>query len=77
LLRFILGAKVQRHHFCVGRKWSEAPDQEALTMLQQLANLWRREDGSSTGLEWVLVAEVLALGSVAAVIAIHRAILGN
>jgi hypothetical protein len=46
-------------------------------MMRWLSDLWCREEGTSTGLEWVLIAEVLALGSVAVVLAIHRAMLGN
>jgi hypothetical protein len=46
-------------------------------MVQWLVELWRREEGASTGLEWVLVAEVLVLGSIAVVIVIRRTLLGN
>jgi hypothetical protein len=41
-----------------------------------LQDLWRREDGSSTGLEWTLIAQVLVLGSVAVLFAIQRAMQG-
>jgi hypothetical protein len=46
-------------------------------MVRRLVALWRGEDGASTGLEWVLVAEVLVLGSVIALIAIRRALTGG
>jgi hypothetical protein len=46
-------------------------------MIRRLLDFWRKENGASTGLEWVLVGEVLILGSVIAVIAIRRALLGD
>jgi hypothetical protein len=46
-------------------------------MTRLMLNLWRREDGASTGLEWLLVAEVMALGSIVALLAIRRVMLGN
>jgi hypothetical protein len=46
-------------------------------MKHSLRNLWRREDGSSTGLEWMLVAQVLVLGSVVILFALQRALHGN
>jgi hypothetical protein len=45
-------------------------------MIRRLLDFWRKEN-ASTGLEWVLVGEVLILGSVIAVIAIRRALLGD
>jgi hypothetical protein len=45
-------------------------------MRQLLRDLWRREDGSSTGLEWMLIAQVLVLGSVVMLFAIQRAMQG-
>jgi hypothetical protein len=50
---------------------------ETLAMLRWLANLLRREDGGSTGLEWALIAEILVLGSVAALMAIRRSLFGD
>jgi hypothetical protein len=46
-------------------------------MKRSLRDLWRCEDGSCTGLEWMLVAQVLVLGSVAILFAIQRALQGN
>jgi hypothetical protein len=46
-------------------------------MMRRLTALWRGESGASTGLEWMLVGEVLILGSVMAVIAIRRALTGG
>ena len=46
-------------------------------MMRRLTALWRGEDGASTGLEWVLIGEVLVLGSVIAMIAIRRALTGG
>jgi hypothetical protein len=50
---------------------------EALAMLRRLVDLWRREEGSATGLDWVLVGQVLVLGSIAAMIALRRAMTGG
>jgi Flp pilus assembly pilin Flp len=41
-------------------------------MMRAVMEFMRREDGGATGLEWVLVAEVMALGTVLAVLAIRR-----
>jgi hypothetical protein len=46
-------------------------------MKRWIAELWRRDDGASTGLEWVLVASVLVLGTVLALAVVRRTLLGE
>jgi hypothetical protein len=46
-------------------------------MVRFLKEFWRREDGTSSGLEWVLVAEVMVLGTIAAVVLLRNAANGN
>ena len=46
-------------------------------MKQWMVDLWRRDDGAATGLEWSLVASAMVLGSVVALITIRRALLGG
>lgn len=46
-------------------------------MKRLLMDLWRGDDGAATGLEWSLVASAMVLGSVFALVAIRRAMLGQ
>jgi hypothetical protein len=43
-------------------------------MVPRLVDFLRREEGSSAGLAWALVAQVLVLGSVAVLLAIRHAL---
>jgi hypothetical protein len=46
-------------------------------MMRWLADLWHRDDGAATGLEWALVASVLVLGTVLALAVVRRTLLGE
>jgi hypothetical protein len=46
-------------------------------MRRRLQQIWQQDDGSAKGLEWVFVASVMVLGSIAALMAIRRAFLGH
>lgn len=53
-------------------------DPEALAMIRQwIVDLWNQDDGTVVYPEWMLIASVLVLGTIASIIAVHYVLLKN